>query len=147
MVMAKKGVIEFGKAQVSSLVSTACDFLVTAIVFRLAHHVVASTASGAISGGIVNCIINYCWTFRGTSRSKRGVVWRYLLVWAGSVFLNTVGTEYGVKAVRLLGDTLDVDLSQTLGIVLIVKAIIATFVAIFWNFFMQKYYVYRKSKK
>lgn len=143
--MAKSGVIEFGKAQISSLISTACDFLMTAFVFRLLHHVVASTAAGAVTGGIVNCIINYRWTFSGTSRSKQAVMWRYVLVWIGSVLLNTGGTEYGVKGVQLLGDALQVDLSQSLSIVLIVKAIVAVLVALLWNFLMQKYYVYRKS--
>lgn len=135
--MAKNGVKEFGKAQVSSAISTACDFMVTAILYELLHHVVASTAGGAIVGGICNCIINYRWTFHGTRRSKRGVVWRYLIVWCGSVILNTLGTEYGVKL-------LDVWLNQNLAIVLSAKAIIAVAVAVTWNFFMQKYYVYRK---
>lgn len=138
--MGRNGVIEFSKAQVSSSVSTACDFLVTAVVFELLQHVVASTASGAVVGGIVNCVINYCWTFRGTSRSKRGVMWRYLLVWTGSVLLNTYGTELSVKFITHLVQSA----SQTLPLVMGSKACIAVVVAVTWNFFMQKYYVYRK---
>lgn len=141
----KNGVKEFGKAQVSSLVSTACDFIMTALIFELTRHVVGSTMAGAVTGGIVNCIINYLWTFRGTHRSKRGIFWRYIIVWIGSIVLNTTGTEYGVKGVALLGDALEVNLSQTLGILLIVKAIVAVVVAVCWNFFMQKYYVYPKK--
>lgn len=139
--MGHNGVVEFSKAQISSAVSTACDFLVTAIVFELFHHVVVSTASGAVIGGVVNCIINYCWTFSGTSRSKRGVVWRYLLVWTGSVLLNTYGTEITVKLVTHFV----LSASQTLPLVMAVKAVIAVTVAVTWNFFMQKYYVYRKN--
>ena len=135
--MANKTAIEFGKAQVSSVISTACDFCTTAVLYELLRHVVASTAGGAIVGGIVNCVINYRWTFQGTSRTKRGVFWRYAMVWIGSVVLNTVGTEYGVKL-------LDLWLSQNLGSVLLVKAVIAILVAVFWNFTLQKYYVYKK---
>lgn len=138
--MGRNGVIEFSKAQVSSAVSTACDFIVTAVVFELLQHVVASTATGAVVGGIVNCVINYCWTFRGTSRSKRGVMWRYLLVWTGSVLLNTYGTEMSVKLITHLVQSA----SQTLPLVMASKACIAVVVAVTWNFFMQKYYVYRK---
>lgn len=130
--------VEFCKAQVSSVVSTVCDFCVTALIFTLLHHVVISAASGAITGGVVNCIINYFWTFKGTSRSKRGVVGRYFLVWVVSLLLNTYGTEFAVKFVN---HWLDVNLT----LVMVMKAIVAILVAVCWNFSMQKYYVYKKS--
>lgn len=129
--------VEFCKAQVSSVVSTACDFGVTAIVFTFLHHVVISTASGAVVGGLVNCSINYLWTFRGTERSKTAVLWRYFLVWVVSVLLNTYGTELAVK---LLDNWLQVDLS----LVMMSKAGVAMLVAVVWNFSMQKFYVYKK---
>lgn len=99
---------------------------------------------GAITGGFVNCLINYKWTFKGTKRNMRGVIWRYILVWAGSVFFNTTGTEYGVKSAQFFGGMWGIDLGQPLSLVLTVKAIVAVLVALFWNFTMQKYYVYRK---
>lgn len=139
--MGKNGVIEFSKAQLSSLVSTACDFLSTACMFSLTHHVVASTASGAFVGGAVNCAINYNWTFKGTCRTKKGVVCRYIIVWLGSMALNTAGTEWGVKLVRWLG----LWTAQNLGLVMTVKAVVAVVVAVTWNFTTQKYYVYKKQ--
>lgn len=135
---------EFGKAQVSSLIATSFDFGVTAIVFRLLDHVVASTASGAIAGGIVNCVINYVWTFKGSQRSKTSVALRYVVVWTGSVLLNTFGTEFGVKAVTRIGSLLGNDCVQNLTLVLTVKAVVAVLVAVLWNFTMQKLFVYRK---
>ena len=143
-IMKKDGVIEFSKAQISSLISTVCDFAMTTLVFEIIHHVVGSTVAGSMAGGITNCFINYRWTFTGTKRSKKGVIWRYLLVWAGSVILNTTATEYGVKAVRFFAELWAIELGQPLSLVLIVKAVAAVLVAIFWNFTMQKYYVYRK---
>lgn len=130
--------VEFCKAQVSSVISTACDFFVTALMFILLHHVVMSTAAGAITGGVVNCIINYFWTFRGTSRSKRGVVGRYFIVWIVSILLNTYGTEIAIK---IMSYWYDVNLT----LVMVMKAVVAILVAVCWNFFMQKYYVYKKK--
>lgn len=140
VVMGRNGVKEFSKAQVSSLLSTFCDFVATAGVFSLTHHVVASTALGAFTGGAVNCSINYCWTFKGTCRTKKGVLCRYVAVWLGSVMFNTAGTEWGVKLVRCSGLWTD----QNLGLVMMVKAIVAVVVAVAWNFTTQKYYVYKK---
>lgn len=141
------GVKQFGMAQMSSLVSTACDFLVTAAVFALTEHVVGSTAAGAVMGGAVNCAINYRWTFSGTTRTKRGVMWRYSLVWLGSVALNTTGTEWGVKLTHLLWAALGDGLGRSLTTVLAVKAVVALTTAVAWNFTMQKYYVYRKKQE
>lgn len=141
-----KGLLkEFSKAQVSSLVSTGCDFMVTAMVFLLTDHVVISTASGAFAGGAINCSINYTWTFNGSRRSKMGVAWRYVLVWMGSMLLNTFGTEYGVKTVEHISAQMGSACAQSLTMVMAVKAVVAVAVAVFWNFTMQKYFVYRKQ--
>lgn len=135
----KKGLIELCKAQVSSAIATALDFITTALVFRLSRHVMASTATGAVIGGIINCCINYGWTFRGSNRKKKSIFWRYLLVWTGSILLNTFGTDY---AVRQCNDSTE---SGTL-LVIFCKAIVAIIVAIGWNFVMQKYFVFKKRK-
>lgn len=133
----KKGLIELCKAQVSASLATLSDFLTTAVVFQLSRHVMGSTAAGAILGGIINCCINYRWTFQGTGRTKKSIFWRYLLVWIGSILLNTFGTDYAVRLCEGFTD------SNTL-IVIICKAIVAIIVALGWNFVMQKYYVFKK---
>ena len=143
--MAVKGAKEFGKAQVSSLFSTAFDFLVTAVMYEITDHVVLSTAVGAVTGGVVNCTTNYRWTFKGTVRSKRAIAWRYALVWLGSIVLNTSGTEWGVKLWKALTDGSESGMPAGITCVLFVKAVVSIFVAIFWNFMMQKYYVYKRS--
>ncbi len=53
----------------------------------------ASTALGAVAGGIVNCIINYKFTFHADGCSWRAVVVKYTLIWFGSLLLNTFGTQ------------------------------------------------------
>lgn len=143
--MRKSGAIEFGKAQVSSFASTVCDFMVTAMAYSCTHHVVCSNICGALTGGAANCAINYKWTFHGTTRSKCAVVWRYVLVWICSVVLNTAGTEYGVKALKHVCCMIEPAYAVGVTGVLTVKAVVAVLVAVFWNFLMQKYYVYRKQ--
>lgn len=121
----------------SSLIATTTDFLTTAILFRALgwNHIVA-TFLGAICGGIVNCSMNYRWTFRGTSRTKRSVAMRYLIVWGGSILLNTWGVAmltwilkpyYGINLDTLVGS----------------KVVVALLVAVCWNFVLQKRWVFK----
>lgn len=117
--------------------STACDFLTTAAVFQMVNHVMVSTASGAIVGGITNCCINYRWTFPGTHNSKKSIAWRYFIVWIGSILLNTGGTELLTRCIAYHNEY-----STTTAILLIAKALVAITVAIAWNYTMQKRFVY-----
>ncbi len=138
--MKRNTVCEFGKAQVSSVVSTLVDFAVTSLLFQVFNvYYVCSTFVGSVVGGATNCIINDRWTFKGSNRSKSSVAARYLLVWIGSIVLNTCGTAIGVRLVTEWETT-------GLDTLLIVKAVVAVIVAVFWNFLMQKHYVYRKGK-
>ena len=131
---------QFGKAQISSVIATLGDFLLTAALFHYCHLQEGfSTFIGSIFGGLINCFINYRWTFIGCSQRYRTVFLKYSFVWSGSILFNTWGTVFGVKLAKLY-------LSETLNLFLLVKAAIAILVAIFWNFNMQKYYVYKNKK-
>ncbi|MCH5177046.1 MAG: GtrA family protein [Prevotellaceae bacterium] len=137
--MKTTSILQFGKAQISSLVATGCDFLLTAVLYHFAACSPGfSTCCGAICGGIVNCVINAQWTFRGSGRSRSAIAMRYLLVWVGSILLNTFGTMLGVNL--LDGGETRSDTS----LVMAVKAVVALLVAVLWNFTMQKYFVYKK---
>lgn len=127
----------FGKAQLSAFVATAIDFLLTAILYKMTRNVMGSTLVGTVSGGAINCIINYLWAFKDTTRTRREVAWRYILVWLSSLFYNTNGTTLAVK---LAGAWLGTSVTT----VMIIKATVAILVAFLWNYPMHKYYVYRK---
>ena len=133
----KRSSRQFLEAQMSSLIATASDFLVTALLFRIAglNHIL-STFSGAVCGGIVNCSMNYRWVFSGTSRTKRGVALRYAIVWGGSILLNTWGVAL---AVALLKPYYGLDLSMLMNI----KMAVALIVAFCWNFVLQKRWVFK----
>lgn len=131
-------IAQFLKAQLSSVLATAADFAVTALLFRLCglHHT-WSTLIGSVTGGVVNCVINYEWTFRTGSRSKSGVALRYIVVWVGSIVLNTCLTTVSVEALRRV-----IDLKTLMS----AKAVMAVLVALLWNFPMQKYFVFRHRR-
>lgn len=127
----------FGKAQLSAFLATAIDFLLTAILYKMTRNVMGSTLVGTVSGGAINCIINYLWAFKDTTRTRREVAWRYILVWLASLFYNTNGTTLAVK---LAGAWLGTSVTT----VMIIKATVAILVAFLWNYPMHKFYVYRK---
>lgn len=130
---------QFLEAQTTSLLSTAIDFAVTAglVKFVGLWYVIANII-GAVSGGGFNCIVNYNWAFKGTSQRKRTIFYRYLMVWFGSIFLNTAGTTLVANIMSHDGTP------KELGTVIEAKTIVAILVAIFWNFLMQKKFVYKR---
>lgn len=119
-------------AQCSALVATCFDFLLTIVLARFAYMWYAyATLLGAIFGGIVNCCINYRWVFHAFGLKKKYIALRYLIVWMGSIALNTWGTYR---------------LTEWLGINFVaVKAIVAVAVAVLWNYQMQRYFVFKKQ--
>ena len=51
-----------------------------------------ATAIGLVVGGVVNCCINYKFTFRAEHCAVKAVAIKYLLIWGGSFILNLVCT-------------------------------------------------------
>lgn len=139
----KGGFFVFLRAQVSAQMATIADFLITILLVKLFDvYYVYATLAGAIYGGILNCVINYKWTFKSKGK-KTNVAVKYIIVWVCSVWLNTWGTYYltetlaGIPWVR---DTL----SQHFGDFFIIpKIVVSAIVALFWNYNMQRFFVYR----
>lgn len=137
------GFILFLKASVASQIASWVDMglgILLKLVFNV--DIKLATAIGAITGGIINCSINYKWTFKANSCSVPAVVIKYILVWTGSLLLNMYGTalldnafansttlaEWGIKA----------------GVYTTVARVgTSLLVSIFWNFMLQRYFVYR----
>ena len=127
----KKELFTFCKAQGSAAFATLCDYAMRVLLDKIINiNYVSATFLGAVTGGLVNCIINYRFVF-GTDRRKRDVAWRYMVIWAGSVLLNTAGTAFfkevvGIKAYYAMMLT-------------------SLLVAIGWNYTMQRWFVFRKK--
>lgn len=130
----------FCKAQLSAQLATVIDFAVSLLLATVCNlWYLYATFLGALSGGIANCALNYKWVFKAQGLKKRYVALKYLLVWCGSIALNTLGTylltewskQYFIYA----------------------KIVMAVFIALLWNYPLQRVFVYhdnhlnRKSKK
>ena len=93
------GVFTFLRSIVSSQVGSWVDFGMSMLFYSLIlvsleplHRSNLSVAIGAISGGVVNCYINYCFTFHAQQQSIKAIVVKYAMVWVGSLLLNMYGT-------------------------------------------------------
>jgi putative flippase GtrA len=120
-----------GKHQVSSILSTAVDFVtMIATVELLGFSSVAGTITGATAGGITNFSLGRSWTFRARSGRVVPQAIRYALVSAASAGLNAIG-EYLIN-IRL-------------GVQYIAaRVMVAVIVSIAWNFPMHRWFVFRQ---
>ena len=124
----------FGKAQCSAWVASAVDFGITLLLTSLVGLWYGySTLIGSISGGLTNCAINYRWVFNAFGMKKKYVALRYLFVWVGSIALNTFGTW---QLTEISGNNY-----------IISKTIVAVLVAIFWNYQLQRTFVFHANRE
>lgn len=134
----------FFKAQISAQVASIVDFLATIILAKaLGIFYLYATFMGSVIGGIVNCAINYKWVFHSDGCKKRYVALKYIAVWSTSIALNTWGTfiltEWLTDLPKLnewLGHYVD-------NVFIAAKIIVALLVGFFWNYQMQRLFVYR----
>lgn len=107
-----------------------------------------STALGAFIGGICNCVINYRFVFHAKDKnvSWRAVLVKFMLVWTGSLLLNSFGTQILYYMVR------DWEwLRQVLGmgndaIFLGARLLVSLIVSLGWNFVLQRCFVFRTTR-
>ena len=140
----KEGFFTFLRAQCSSQVASLADFFVTILLAKLFHiYYVYATFTGAVCGGIVNCIVNYKWTFKAKELKKRHVAVKYMMVWLGSIFLNTYGTYLlteGLSGIAWLERFLGRFFAD---LFIVSKVIVSLVIGFFWNYIMQRYFVYK----
>lgn len=120
----------FTKAQLVSLLASSVDLAVSwTLVQKLGFPPVAGGATGTISGGATHFLISRTWVFSAQENKWTAQLTRYILVWIGNFILNTSGlwllTHY---------TTLDF---------LVSKISIAIIVAVFYNYVLQKRYVFK----
>jgi len=103
-----------------------------------------SVAVGAIIGGIVNCTINYRFTFHASGQSVKAVIVKYLIVWTGSLLLNMYGTTYLSMFLSKWDFLLDIGFKPD-GIFAASTLLVSLAVSLAWNFVLQRNFVYRRS--
>ncbi len=134
-------------SQVASWVDLGMSMLFYSFVFTALEPFYRSNLSvavGAIAGGIVNCCINYQFTFHAKGQSVKAVSVKYFLVWTGSLLLNMYGTT-GLASLLshwewLLGLGFKPD-----GIFAASRLTASLAVSWGWNFVLQRNFVYRPT--
>ena len=121
----------FKKAQVASVLATAVDFLVMRFIVQEVglSYVVPASATGTVCGGIVYFLLSRNWVFRAGEKNWSTQAGRFLLVWAGNLLLNT-------SVLYLLTHYTTINYQ-------IAKIGIAIGVAVFYNYVLQKRFVFK----
>lgn len=122
--------IQFLKAQASSLIATVADFLVTIVCKELlGMWYLLANILGVISGGLVNFWINRDWVFNGREKAARYQAIRYFVIWTGNLLLNAAG-------VWLLTQYSSFNY-------LVSKTVVSLIVGWTYNYFLQKNFVFK----
>lgn len=121
----------FKKAQIASVLATAVDFLVMRLIVQIAGlaFVVPASAIGTILGGVTHFLVSRTWVFRAGEGRWTVHLGRYLLVWAGNLILS-------VSVLFLLTRYTSINY-------LVAKIGIAIGLAVFYNYVLQKRFVFK----
>lgn len=103
-----------------------------------------SVAIGAIMGGVVNCTINFRFTFHASGQSVRAVVVKYIMVWTGSLLLNMYGTTFAAEGLSHWQWLINLGFRPD-GIFAVATLTVSLLVSWFWNFLLQRKFVYRAN--
>lgn len=91
------------RAAVTSALATASDFC-SANLLHLAHvRAGAATFLGCVVGGIVAFLVHRIWAFGARDFRAGPQLFRFLLVWALSAFLNSAGVELLLRYAATFG--------------------------------------------
>ena len=134
----------FLRAQLSAQFATLADFILTYVCFEwLGIYYVLATSIGAITGGIINCVINYKWAFATKDCQFKWVFFKYILVWIGSFILNVGGVYLLVEFMQNNTHLWE----RASGFYLIIaKVIVSIIVSIGWNYVLHRYFVFQDAK-
>lgn len=122
--------ISFFKFQSAAIIATAIDFSILIFlteVFGIWY--VYSTLLGALAGAIVNFNLCRYWAFTNAQNKFKHQVYRYALISLGSLIFNS-------SFVFILTETIHINYT-------ISKIITAAVIAIFYNYTLQKYFVFK----
>lgn len=133
----------FLKAMTTSQIGAWVDFSVSLILFQFTPlGEIYSKAIGTTSGGFTNCCLNYRWTFKGNDVKKRMVFVKYIMVWVGSLCLNTYGTAITYHLFSSWQWLIDIGFKSA-GFFMAAQLIVSFFVSIIWNITLQRYFVFQ----
>ncbi|MDR2684704.1 MAG: GtrA family protein [Prevotellaceae bacterium] len=154
----KGGIFMFLRAQLSSQMASVADnslafilkkvldiFKVKSISF-FSHGIesyVFATIIGQICGGFVSCFMNYQWTFKSKNVKFRYILFKFLFVWLGSLFLNTYFTFLLTEWLKERKIVEHIFGYHSDDVFIFVKLFVALIVGFFWNYAMYRRFVYK----
>ncbi len=120
----------FLKYNLVALIATSVDFTIFVFLTKVigVWYVLAASIS-AVSGGMVAFWFNRSWVFHSQDPEIKKQAIRYIIVWLGSIALNTLGIYLVVENTAL---------SEIQS-----KILVSVIVGVFFNFLMNKYYVFK----
>ncbi|MEJ0101824.1 MAG: GtrA family protein [Bacteroidota bacterium] len=125
--------ITFLKANISSLVASLSDYIITIIAVHFFYaNVVIGGIIGTICGGVINFLIGRHWVFSSDPGKGHVQGLKYLLVWTGNLGLNATGMYVLTEA----GNSY-----------IIAKVATSLLVAIAYNYPLQKKYVFNTRER
>ena len=124
-----RNINKFLRFQLTAIMATAIDFLITFFLKEKYHLYYAwAVAGGAGAGAFTAFTINRYWVFRSLQKHPLEQGFRYLLVASGSVVLNTFGTYLFTESFHIP--------------YLVSKAIIALVIGFTYSYYLSKRFVF-----
>lgn len=158
----KGGIFMFIRAQLSSQAATWVDNLIafslkkTLDIFKIksvsffSHGIesyVLATVVGQIFGGLASCFLNYKFTFKPQNMKFKYILLKFLLIWFGSLFLNTFFTFITTEWLKTQPLILKIfGAKNPDDVFILVKLTISLLVGFFWNYTMYHRFVYKDCK-
>jgi len=123
----------FFKANIAAITASVFDYAVTTgTIYFLKADVVTAAVTGVISGGVINFLIGRYWAFNATATSTHLQAFKYLIVWTGNLILSAAGMYLLTKNLLLH--------------YALAKLVTACFIAVAYNYPLQRNYVYKKNQ-
>lgn len=147
LLKSKSLVPTFLRSAVSSQASGWVDFVMSFVFFYWVfnkHLSWLATGIGVVLGGVVNALICYKFTFRAEDCPWEAVTVKYIIVWIGNLILNAWGT-YLLYILLKDWSILEELGFKTAGYYSTARIVMSLLVSWFWNFILQRNFVYRRS--
>ena len=150
-----KGIFTFLRSSVSSQIASWTDMGICVIFYAWVlrsldpsspMRTFLATAIGLVAGGIVNCIVNYKFTFQSDNCPVKAVAVKYILIWGGSFILNLGGTTLLEQTLQRIDFIMNSHWIKPDGVFAFARLSVSLIVSLAWNFLMQKNFVYRRTR-
>ncbi len=124
-------ITSFLRYNVSASTASICDFLMLVFCSEiLGIYYVISTFLGASTGATIAFVLGRNWTFISKDGKVSSQGLRFLFVVGGSIMLNTLGVWLFTEYFQVPHYTIS-------------KVMVAVMVGVFYNFPMQRYFVFK----